>query len=138
MSSTGTIQAGPCNLGSDCKAQNKTCQARCQCIHCGRGLHGLFCSETTEDDSIVQCLHGYGCNKATAGIASCPLECPNSSKSDDTESIAVLSVNEEGEESGTTSTCTLLNATGNRESERNKAFHVHKTTGCKKVLLCSF
>jgi len=41
--------AGPCELGSECQAPEKMHQAHYRCCHCNHGLHGMFCSSTTED-----------------------------------------------------------------------------------------
>jgi len=77
MAATDTIWAGQCKLGLECQAPNKTHQAQHRCINCKHGLHALFCCEVTvvNDNQTYHCKHGYRCNKATAGVASHPLEC---------------------------------------------------------------
>ena len=65
MAPQGQISAGPCGLGSDCQAPEKTHQAHYKCCHCNCGLHGMFCSTVTENKDagsiMVKCLQGFGC-----------------------------------------------------------------------------
>jgi len=150
MAATATILAGQCGLGLECQAPNKTHQAWYRCIDCKRGLHALFCCEVTEvnDNQTYHCKHGYGCNKATAGVASHPLECRQDlSDLDDNESIICFSKYKETEDFDATASSSLCNTAGNTDSEKTQSssnsneriqrIHVSKTTGRKKVLLCS-
>jgi len=133
---TGTILAGPCDLGSDCRAPDRSRQARYRCNHCARALHGLFCSEVTDDHGYitVQCLYGYGCNIATAGVASHPQECQDSGESDDNESIPSSSEYEDAEDCGATATSTLSNTAEKTHStgDNQKRIRALKTTGRKR------
>ena len=71
---TGTVPAGPCELGKDCQAPNKTRQARHECMVCGRGLHALFCG-SGEADVDFSCIPGFGCKtKDSSTMRKCLLE----------------------------------------------------------------
>ena len=87
-------------LRSECQTPEKMCQAHYRCCHCNCGLHGMFCSSTTEDADgsiTVECLHGLGCrvfavtDAAPASAYVIELQDSNNNKDDNENERSVLS-----------------------------------------------
>jgi len=85
---TGTIAAGPCSLGADCRAKDKTRQSRYKCRRCHDGLHAMFCTMAAGEDGKIECPEGLGCKMAkTPALRAPPLRAPRKKRSPATASV---------------------------------------------------
>ena len=70
--STGTIAAGPCSLGSQCRAPTCSRQERYKCRLCKSGLHAQ-CGKPVDDEGAIECPDDAGC-KAAQGAKGPPAQ----------------------------------------------------------------